>query len=227
MVAGLTSMDCETRLALLDLFPLEYRRLRGDLILTYALFEQGLANRFFTVDPANTRRGHGERQLLNDKNKTDPGNLGKSLAPVYQSVNPCSQESRKPRTDTELHDLPTSHNNWRKPEPTIPISAEQPQVILQQQQKQSEEVQMLLVESLMRNMSVNATKTAWSPSSSRDAAARPITEFNLDAEPGRTSEIWFKKYDDMFQRASNNDSDGAVLAARRICRCASSEGTLL
>ncbi|GAA50761.1 hypothetical protein CLF_105013 [Clonorchis sinensis] len=31
----------------------------------------------------------GERQLLNDKNKTDPGNLGKSLAPVYQSVNPC------------------------------------------------------------------------------------------------------------------------------------------
>ncbi|GAA48461.1 hypothetical protein CLF_101640 [Clonorchis sinensis] len=30
----------------------------------------------------------GERQLLNDKNKTDPGNLGKSLAPVYQSVNP-------------------------------------------------------------------------------------------------------------------------------------------
>ncbi|GAA49892.1 hypothetical protein CLF_103749 [Clonorchis sinensis] len=31
----------------------------------------------------------GERQLLNDKNKTDPGNLGKSLAPVYRSVNPC------------------------------------------------------------------------------------------------------------------------------------------
>ncbi|GAA49825.1 hypothetical protein CLF_103646 [Clonorchis sinensis] len=88
MVAGLKSMDHETRLVVLDLFPLEYRHLRGDLILTYALFEQGLANRFFTVDPANTRRGHGERQLLNDKNKTDPGNLGKSLAPVYQSVNP-------------------------------------------------------------------------------------------------------------------------------------------
>ncbi|KAG5454452.1 Ras- protein Rab-8A [Clonorchis sinensis] len=86
MVAGLKSMDYETRLVVLDLFPLEYRRLRGDLILTYALFEQGLANRFFTVDPANTRRGHGERQLLNDKNKTDPGNLGKSLAPVYQSL---------------------------------------------------------------------------------------------------------------------------------------------
>ncbi|KER27957.1 hypothetical protein T265_05082 [Opisthorchis viverrini] len=30
----------------------------------------------------------GERQPLTDKNKTDPGNLGKSLDPVYQSVNP-------------------------------------------------------------------------------------------------------------------------------------------
>ncbi|GAA54901.1 pol-related protein [Clonorchis sinensis] len=38
MVAGLKSMDYETRLVVLDLFLLEYRRLRGDLILTYALF---------------------------------------------------------------------------------------------------------------------------------------------------------------------------------------------
>ncbi|GAA50905.1 hypothetical protein CLF_105204 [Clonorchis sinensis] len=88
MVAGLKSMDYETRLAVLDLFPLEYRRLRGDLILTYALFVQGWANRFFAVDPANTRRGHGEQQPLNDKNKTDPGNLGESLDPVYESVDP-------------------------------------------------------------------------------------------------------------------------------------------
>ncbi|GAA51091.1 hypothetical protein CLF_105573 [Clonorchis sinensis] len=88
MVVGLKSMNYETRLAVFDLFPLEYRRLREDLILNYALFEEGLANRFFTVDPANTRWGHGERQPLNDKNKTDPGNLGESLDPVYQSVNP-------------------------------------------------------------------------------------------------------------------------------------------
>ncbi|GAA54334.1 hypothetical protein CLF_102304 [Clonorchis sinensis] len=88
MVTGLKSMDYETRLAVLDVFPSEYRHLRVDLIPTYALFEQGLANRLFTVDPANTRRGHGERQPLHDKNKTDPGNLVKSLDPVYQPVNP-------------------------------------------------------------------------------------------------------------------------------------------
>ncbi|GAA51649.1 hypothetical protein CLF_106548 [Clonorchis sinensis] len=45
MVAGLKSMDYETRTAVFDLLPLEYRRLRGDLILTYALFGQDLANR--------------------------------------------------------------------------------------------------------------------------------------------------------------------------------------
>ncbi|KAG5445259.1 hypothetical protein CSKR_110440 [Clonorchis sinensis] len=42
----------------------------------------------------------GERQPLNDKNKTDPGILGESLDPVYQSVNPTSNqaqwESRSP-----------------------------------------------------------------------------------------------------------------------------------
>ncbi|GAA49777.1 mitogen-activated protein kinase kinase kinase kinase 3 [Clonorchis sinensis] len=66
MVAGLKSMDYETRLAVLDLFSLEYGRLRGDLILTYALFEQGLANRFSTVDPANTRRGHDIRRPIEE-----------------------------------------------------------------------------------------------------------------------------------------------------------------
>ncbi|GAA51792.1 pol-related protein, partial [Clonorchis sinensis] len=84
MVFGLKSVDYETRLAVLDLFPLEYRRLREDLTLTYALFERGLASRFFIVDPVK----HGERQKLNDKNKTDPGNLGESFDPVYQSVDP-------------------------------------------------------------------------------------------------------------------------------------------
>ncbi|KER22206.1 LOW QUALITY PROTEIN: hypothetical protein T265_14909 [Opisthorchis viverrini] len=104
------------RLAMLDLFPLEYRRLRGDLILTYALFEKSLANRFFAVEPANTRQGHrrkifklrahtfirqnlfsfrvvGERQPLTDQNKSDPGNLGNSLNFVYRSMNPMKRIS--------------------------------------------------------------------------------------------------------------------------------------
>ncbi|KER23182.1 hypothetical protein T265_08877 [Opisthorchis viverrini] len=34
-------------------------------------------------DPSH---GNGERQPLAGKNKTDPGDLGKSLDPVYQSV---------------------------------------------------------------------------------------------------------------------------------------------
>ncbi|KER28207.1 hypothetical protein T265_04885 [Opisthorchis viverrini] len=61
MVAGLKSVNYETRLAMLDLFLLEYRRLRGDVILTHALFEQRLADGFFTADLANTRRGHSKK----------------------------------------------------------------------------------------------------------------------------------------------------------------------
>ncbi|KER32101.1 hypothetical protein T265_12853, partial [Opisthorchis viverrini] len=46
LIAGLKSVDYETRLAMLDIIPTEYSRFRGDLILTYALFEQSLANRY-------------------------------------------------------------------------------------------------------------------------------------------------------------------------------------
>ncbi|KAG5444619.1 U1 small nuclear ribonucleoprotein C [Clonorchis sinensis] len=85
MVAEFRSMDYETRLLMFDLLPLGYLRLREDLILIYAQFEQGLVNRFFSrLDPANTA-GRGERQPLNDKDKTESGNLGDSLDLVYQS----------------------------------------------------------------------------------------------------------------------------------------------
>ncbi|GAA54595.1 hypothetical protein CLF_104178, partial [Clonorchis sinensis] len=60
-VAGLKSVDYKTRLAVLDFFPLEYRRLREDLILTYALFEQGLANR------------------MRKDRKTAPGKMAKTI----------------------------------------------------------------------------------------------------------------------------------------------------
>ncbi|KER31185.1 hypothetical protein T265_02510 [Opisthorchis viverrini] len=49
MVAGPKSVNYETRLAILDLFLLVYRRLQEDLILTYTLFEQSLANRILPL----------------------------------------------------------------------------------------------------------------------------------------------------------------------------------
>ncbi|GAA51359.1 hypothetical protein CLF_105985 [Clonorchis sinensis] len=91
MVADLKSMDYETRLAVLDPLPLEHRRLRGDLILTHTLFEQGMDNKVSTVDPANTRQGHGERHPLNDKNKTDPANLGLR----YRCIHRCTYDDAR------------------------------------------------------------------------------------------------------------------------------------
>ncbi|GAA28047.2 pol-related protein [Clonorchis sinensis] len=76
--ARLKSMDHERRLAVFDLFPLEYRRLRGNRILTCALFEQDSTNRFFTVDPANTWRRNDE---LVDK--TVDLIAGNGTVPVY------------------------------------------------------------------------------------------------------------------------------------------------
>ncbi|GAA55220.1 hypothetical protein CLF_107300 [Clonorchis sinensis] len=84
LVAGLESLDHETRLAVFDHLPLEYRRLQGGLILTPCL------NKVWpTIFSPLTQQTHGERQPLNDKNKTDPGNLAESLDLEYQSVNPC------------------------------------------------------------------------------------------------------------------------------------------
>ncbi|GAA32829.1 hypothetical protein CLF_106793 [Clonorchis sinensis] len=54
MVAGLKSVDYETRLVVLDPLSLKYRHLRGNLVLIYAVSKQGLANSSFTVDAANT-----------------------------------------------------------------------------------------------------------------------------------------------------------------------------
>ncbi|KER33746.1 hypothetical protein T265_00430 [Opisthorchis viverrini] len=42
----------------------------------------------FAMHCESKSRCAGERQPLTDKNKTHPGNFGKSLDPVYQSVNP-------------------------------------------------------------------------------------------------------------------------------------------
>ncbi|KER20996.1 hypothetical protein T265_10574 [Opisthorchis viverrini] len=49
---------------------------------------EGLKNERTMCSISRNKCSTGERQPLTDKNKTDPGNLGKSLDPVYQSVNP-------------------------------------------------------------------------------------------------------------------------------------------
>ncbi|GAA52021.1 hypothetical protein CLF_107232 [Clonorchis sinensis] len=70
MAASLTSVDYETRLAVLDLVPLEYRRLHGDyFLLTPCLIKAWLT---------------GERQ---EENR--PGNLGQKLRSclsIHESV---------------------------------------------------------------------------------------------------------------------------------------------
>ncbi|KER25013.1 hypothetical protein T265_07464 [Opisthorchis viverrini] len=78
MIASLKSVDYETRLTMPDCFPLEYRRLRGDLILAYALFEQSLANRpprnvdeCQTVVKDSVMAGHA----VDTENRIDLGDL--------------------------------------------------------------------------------------------------------------------------------------------------------
>ncbi|GAA41241.2 hypothetical protein CLF_109126 [Clonorchis sinensis] len=83
MVAGLKNLDYGTRITRLDHFPGVSSPPRP--YNTYTLFEQGLANRTFIVDPTNTRGGHDERNPLNDK-KPDSGSLGESIDTVYQAV---------------------------------------------------------------------------------------------------------------------------------------------
>ncbi|GAA57622.1 hypothetical protein CLF_112980 [Clonorchis sinensis] len=89
MVAGHKSVGHETHLALLDPFPLEDRGLRGDLILTCFLFEQGLTNWFFVAHPAYTRRGHelpifGSSCLLQRRNRITTEVLSESWEKVWK-----------------------------------------------------------------------------------------------------------------------------------------------
>ncbi|KAG5450137.1 hypothetical protein CSKR_112663, partial [Clonorchis sinensis] len=124
MVAGLKSMDYETRLVAwpTGFSPLTQQTHSGDMVRRFLsserspslgklflvlvqntishLFTQVLALAHILPRAENLRSSatpffhlclSGERQLLNDKNKTDPENLGESLDPVYHSVNPFAE----------------------------------------------------------------------------------------------------------------------------------------
>lgn len=62
-VHGLKSLSYPERLRQLNLYPLDLRRLRGDLIFTFMLFQQNQAETFFTLDTNTQLRGHNKKLL--------------------------------------------------------------------------------------------------------------------------------------------------------------------
>ncbi|KER32322.1 hypothetical protein T265_01551 [Opisthorchis viverrini] len=76
------------------------------------------------------------------------------------------------------------------------IEFDQLRELLQQQQKQFEEAQLKLIESLTQKLYIQtaAASTGESSVSSTDAAAASITEFTFDALSGHTFDSWFKRY---------------------------------
>ncbi|KAA3681422.1 cathepsin F [Paragonimus westermani] len=61
MVAGLRNVTYEFRLEILDMYPLEFRRLCGDLLLTHFFIMVGLVEQFFSVANGDGRRGHNRK----------------------------------------------------------------------------------------------------------------------------------------------------------------------
>ncbi|GAA57018.1 proactivator polypeptide, partial [Clonorchis sinensis] len=80
--------DRYQKLAVLDRFPLEYCRLRGELMFAYALLERDSTKGAFTVDPTNTRNGHdrkissSERTILSGNNLSHIGWLLHGIASI-------------------------------------------------------------------------------------------------------------------------------------------------
>ena len=63
LVYGLRQVPYWNRLEILNLYPLDIRRLRGDLILLYTLFESGQVTQLFGSATTDHLRGH-ERKLF-------------------------------------------------------------------------------------------------------------------------------------------------------------------
>ena len=60
-VFGLTHLPYETRMSSLNLYPLETRRIRGDLFLLYNLFATNEIEQFFTISSLDNLRGHSKK----------------------------------------------------------------------------------------------------------------------------------------------------------------------
>ncbi|GAA50461.1 pol-related protein [Clonorchis sinensis] len=104
MVAGLNTMDYETRLVVLDLFPLEYRRPEGDLVLTYTLFEQGLTQTVVHIPPGTRFKTVLDTYLFESSHWQaycpHAENLKGSATPFFT----CLSDGRHPLSDKDKTD---------------------------------------------------------------------------------------------------------------------------
>ena len=63
LVRGIRTYPYSERLLLVNLFPLDIRRLRGDLVLTFRPFVENQASNFFTLAGGSYLRGHDKKIL--------------------------------------------------------------------------------------------------------------------------------------------------------------------
>ncbi|CAH8529728.1 unnamed protein product [Dicrocoelium dendriticum] len=81
------------------------------------------------------------------------------------------------------------------------VSFEQLQSLLQQQQAQFEKAQAKLIETLTKNLSLQAGSVTGTSERcpSAETLTQQVCEFRYDADAGITFESWFHKYEDLFR----------------------------
>ena len=89
-VSGLQQYPYKERLLLLNLYPLDIRRLRGDFFLTFRLFTEKQVGNFFTLVGESSLRGH-DKKILKPHYRTSVS-LRSFAVRVIQPWNDLSQE---------------------------------------------------------------------------------------------------------------------------------------
>ncbi|CAH8597133.1 unnamed protein product [Schistosoma guineensis] len=103
----------------------------------------------------------------------------------------------------------------------MPISDDQLNRILQQQQAQLD-AQMRLLETLTQQLNIHCSNSHAISSTSCDAVASSIPEFIYDPESGNTFLTWFKRWEDTFRTEFCNQDD-AWKTRLLVCKLGSSE----
>ncbi|KER24406.1 hypothetical protein T265_07921 [Opisthorchis viverrini] len=110
MFACRNSVDCETRLAMLDPFPLEYRRLRGGLIPTYALFEQSLANKSKRKPPVSATEDIYHKRVKHESPESFEPKSADIILPCLKDASPVPVIIPKEDTEETFVRLPLIHS---------------------------------------------------------------------------------------------------------------------